>query len=106
MMNDEEKNPNVDETSKEIKVEEKTRGKRKLRVGKVVSTKMQKSISVMIEKTVKHPMYKKYYKKTAKFMVHDENNECKVGDVVKIMETRPYSKNKRWRLVEVLEKAK
>lgn len=106
MMNDEVKNLNVDETSKDMKVEEKTRGKRKLRVGKVVSTKMQKSISVMIEKTVKHPMYKKYYKKTSKFMAHDENNECNVGDVVKIMETRPYSKNKRWRLVEVLEKAK
>ena len=106
MMNDEVKNSNVDETSKDMKVEEETRGKRKLRVGKVVSAKMQKSISVMIEKTVKHPMYKKYYKKTSKFMAHDENNECKVGDIVKIMETRPYSKNKRWRLVEVLEKAK
>ena len=106
MMNDELKNSNVDETSKEMKVEEEVRGKRKLRVGKVVSAKMQKSISVMIEKTVKHPMYKKYYKKTSKFMAHDENNECKVGDIVKIMETRPYSKNKRWRLVEVLEKAK
>ena len=105
-MNDEEKNTNVNETSNKTKLEEKRRGKRKLRVGKVVSTKMQKSISVMIEKTVKHPIYKKYYKKTSKFMAHDEKNECKVGDVVKIMETKPYSKNKRWRLVEVLEKAK
>lgn len=105
-MSNEVMNTDIDKTPNIAKLEEKKRGKRKLRVGKVISTKMQKSISVMIEKTVKHPVYKKYYKKTSKFMAHDEKNECKVGDVVKIMETKPYSKNKRWRLVEILERAK
>ena len=67
---------------------------------------MDKSILVAIERKVAHPLYKKYYKKTTKFMVHDEKNECGVGDTVKIMETRPLSKLKKWRLVEIIEKAK
>jgi len=83
-----------------------TRGLRKTRVGVVVSNKMDKSISIAIERKVAHPIYKKYFKKTTKLMAHDEKNECNVGDVVKIMETRPLSKNKKWRLVEIVEKAK
>ncbi|MCK9210564.1 MAG: 30S ribosomal protein S17 [Ignavibacteriaceae bacterium] len=82
------------------------RSLRKTRVGKVVSNKMEKSITVAIERKVPHPVYKKYFKKTTKLMAHDEKNECNIGDVVKIMETRPLSKIKRWRLVEVVEKAK
>ncbi|MGB9697422.1 MAG: 30S ribosomal protein S17 [Ignavibacteria bacterium] len=80
--------------------------RRKIRVGVVVSDKMNKSATVSIERRVMHPLYKKYYKKTTKFIIHDENNECKVGDKVKIMETRPLSKRKRWRLVEIIERAK
>ncbi len=79
---------------------------RKSRVGVVVSDKMDKSILVAIERKVAHPIYKKYFKKTTKLMAHDEKNECKVGDTVKIMETRPLSKLKNWRLVEIVEKAK
>lgn len=82
------------------------RGNRKIRIGRVVSDKMQKSIVVAIEKRVAHPLYKKYYKKTKKLVVHDENNDGGVGDMVKVMETRPLSKRKRWRFVEVVEKAK
>jgi len=82
------------------------RGLRKTRIGIVTSNKMDKTISVAIERKVSHPMYKKYYKKTTKLMAHDENKECRVGDKVKIMETRPLSKNKKWRLVEIVEKAK
>lgn len=79
---------------------------RKSRIGVVVGTKMDKSILVAMERKVAHPIYKKYFKKTTKLMVHDEKNECGVGDTVKIMETRPLSKNKKWRLVEIIEKAK
>ncbi len=82
------------------------RGNRKTRVGRVVSDKMDKTVVVAVETFVTHPLYKKQIKKTTKFKVHDENNECKIGDVVKIMETRPISKDKRWRIVKVLEKAK
>lgn len=82
------------------------RGKRKTKVGKVVSNKMQKSIVVGVERLKKHPLYGKYYKQTSKFMAHDENNEASIGDVVLIMETRPLSKRKRWRLVNVVERAK
>jgi len=84
----------------------KRQTKRKTRIGLVTSDKMEKSITVSIEKRVKHPIYKKYFKKTTKFMAHDEKNECGIGDTVKIMETKPLSKNKRWRLVEIVEKAK
>jgi len=79
---------------------------RKTRVGVVVSNKMQKTITVAIERRVPHTIYKKYFKKTTKLMAHDEKNECNIGDKVKIMETRPLSFKKRWRLVEVVEKAK
>ena len=79
---------------------------RKTRVGKVVSNATDKTIVVAIEDNVKHPLYSKIIKKTVKFMAHDENNECGVGDKVEIMETRPLSKNKRWRLVRIIEKAK
>ena len=82
------------------------RNLRKTRVGKVTSNKMDKTIVVAVENHVKHPLYKKYVKKTYKLKAHDENNECNIGDTVKVMETRPLSKDKRWRLVEVVEKAK
>ena len=82
------------------------RANRKVRVGKVVSNKMQKSITVAIERKVAHPLYKKYFRQTSNLMAHDEKNEAAIGDLVKIMETRPMSKQKRWRLVEVVEKAK
>jgi small subunit ribosomal protein S17 len=82
------------------------RNTRKERVGKVVSNKMEKSITVAIERRVKHPIYGKFMNRTTKLMAHDEQNTCGIGDTVRIMETRPLSKNKRWRLVEVIEKAK
>ena len=82
------------------------RNLRKTRVGKVISDKMDKTIVVAIEDHVKHPLYNKIVKRTYKLKAHDENNECKVGDTVKVMETRPLSKDKRWRLVEIMEKAK
>lgn len=82
------------------------RNLRKERVGVVVSNKMEKSIVILVERKVKHPKYGKFVKKSTKFMAHDEKNEANVGDVVRIMETRPLSKNKCWRLVEVVEKAK
>lgn len=82
------------------------RNNRKTRTGKVVSDKMDKTIVVGIETLVRHPLYGKSIKRTTKFKAHDENNECKIGDKVKIMETRPLSKDKRWRLVEIIEKAK
>lgn len=79
---------------------------RKVRIGKVVSNKMQKSIVVAVERKVPHPLYKKYFTRTTKLMAHDEKQEANIGDIVKIMETRPLSKNKCWRLVEIIEKAK
>lgn len=82
------------------------RNARKERVGSVVSNKMQKTITVTVERKVKHPIYGKFVKSTKKLTAHDENNDCNIGDVVRIMETRPLSKNKRWRLVEIIEKAK
>ena len=82
------------------------RNLRKTRVGKVISNKMDKTIVVAIEDHVKHPLYKKIVKKTYKLKAHDETNECNIGDKVKVMETRPLSKDKRWRLVEVMEKVK
>ncbi|MCI1305407.1 MAG: 30S ribosomal protein S17 [Lachnospiraceae bacterium] len=82
------------------------RNLRKTRVGKVVSDKMDKTIVVAIEDHVKHPLYKKIVKKTYKLKAHDEKNECGVGDTVRVMETRPLSKDKRWRLVEIIERAK
>jgi small subunit ribosomal protein S17 len=82
------------------------RALRKTRVGVVVSSKMQKTITVAIERRVPHPIYRKYFRKTTKLMAHDEKNECQVGDKVKIMESRPLSSKKRWRLVEIVEKAK
>ena len=81
------------------------RNLRKTRTGKVVSDKMDKTITVAIENHVKHPLYGKIVKKTYKLKAHDENNECKIGDTVKVMETRPLSKDKRWRLVEIIEKS-
>jgi small subunit ribosomal protein S17 len=82
------------------------RNLRKTRIGLVVSNKMDKTVTVTVERKVKHPIYGKFVKKTTKFHAHDEKNECTIGDLVRIMETRPLSKTKRWRLVEVLEKAK
>ena len=82
------------------------RNLRKVRTGKVTSNKMDKTIVVAIEEHVKHPLYKKVVKRTYKLKAHDENNQCNIGDTVKVMETRPLSKDKRWRLVEVVEKVK
>ncbi len=82
------------------------RNLRKTRIGRVVSDKMDKTIVVAVQDNVKHPLYGKIVKKTYKLKAHDENNDCKIGDRVKVMETRPLSKDKRWRLVEVIERAK
>ncbi|NJL12797.1 MAG: 30S ribosomal protein S17 [Microscillaceae bacterium] len=82
------------------------RKKRKERIGKVTSNKMTKSITVLVERKLKHPIYGKFYTNTKKFIAHDENQECNIGDMVRIMECRPLSKLKRWRLVEIIERAK
>ena len=87
-------------------METETRNLRKERIGVVVSNKMQKSIVVQVERREKHPKYGKFVKKTSKFAAHDENNDCGIGDTVRISETRPLSKNKCWRLVEIIERAK
>ena len=87
-------------------MEEKRISSRKTRVGKVVSDKMDKTVVVAIEDRVAHPLYKKIVGRTYKLKAHDENNTCNIGDTVKVMETRPLSKDKRWRLVEVIERAK
>lgn len=81
------------------------RNKRKEIQGKVVSDKRDKTITILVEKKIKHPLYGKVMKSSKKFQAHDENNECKMGDIVKVMETRPLSKTKRWRLIEILERA-
>ena len=82
------------------------RGLRKKKIGRVVSDKMDKTIVVAVETKVRHPLYGKTMNRTTKFKAHDENNECNIGDTVKVMETRPLSKDKRWRLVEIVEKVK
>ena len=82
------------------------RNLRKTRTGIVVSNKMEKSITILVERRLRHPIYGKFVKKTKKFMAHDETNDANEGDLVRIMETRPLSKNKRWRLLEILERAK
>ncbi len=82
------------------------RNLRKTRVGVVSSNKMEKTVSISVERKLMHPIYGKFVKKTKKFMAHDENNDCKIGDLVRIMETRPLSKLKRWRVVEIIERAK
>ena len=87
-------------------MEEVKRNLRKERIGVVVSNKMDKSIVVEIERREKHPIYGKFIKKTSRFMAHDEKQECNIGDTVRIMETRPLSKRKRWRLVEIIERSK
>ncbi|MCI5080970.1 MAG: 30S ribosomal protein S17 [Saprospiraceae bacterium] len=85
---------------------EEVRNLRKTRIGVVSSNKMEKTITVSVERRLRHPIYGKYVKKTKKFVAHDETNDCNIGDTVRIMETRPLSKRKRWRLVEILERAK
>ncbi len=82
------------------------RNLRKQRTGVVVSDRMQKTITISVERKVKHPIYGKFIKKSTKYTAHDEQNDCNIGDVVRIMETRPLSKRKRWRLVEIIERAK
>ena len=89
-----------------VETEQEERGRRKIRVGKVVSDKMQKTVVVVIERLVKHPVYKRYVRRRSRFKVHDEKNECKEGDTIRFMETRPLSKEKRWRFVEFVERAK
>jgi small subunit ribosomal protein S17 len=85
---------------------ETTRNIRRERIGVVVSNSMEKSIVISVKQKIKHPIYGKFVNKTSRFMAHDEENTCNVGDTVKISETRPLSKNKRWRLVEIIERAK
>ena len=85
---------------------EQKRGLRKTKIGKVISDKMDKTVVVAVEGSVRHPLYGKIVKRTYKLKAHDENNECRIGDRVKVMETRPLSRDKRWRLVEIVEKAK
>lgn len=85
---------------------EKDRGLRKTRTGKVLSAKMDKTITVAVERRLRHPVYGKFIKKTVKLKAHDEQNSCSAGDIVKVMETRPLSRTKRWRLVEIVEKVK
>jgi small subunit ribosomal protein S17 len=85
---------------------ETTRNTRRERIGVVVSNSMEKSITISVKQKIKHPIYGKFVNKTSRFMAHDEENSCNVGDTVKISETRPLSKNKRWRLVEIIERAK
>lgn len=92
--------------SEQVTLVDMERNLRKERIGIVVSNKMDKSVSVLVERKVKHPKYGKFVKRSSKFMAHDEKNECGMGDTVRIMETRPLSKNKRWRLVEIIERAK
>jgi small subunit ribosomal protein S17 len=87
-------------------METTTRNRRKLRTGKVVSDRMAKTVVVSIERLVKHPLVGRYVRQRAKFKVHDEKNECKVGDIIRFMETRPMSKDKRWRFVEFVERAR
>jgi small subunit ribosomal protein S17 len=82
------------------------RNKRKVRIGHVSSNKMNKTVTITVERRIKHPLYGKYLKRTKKLHAHDEKNECGIGDLVKVMETRPLSKTKRWRVIEILEKAK
>ena len=89
-----------------MNLEAKTRALRKTRTGRVISDKMDKTIVVSIETSVKHPLYKKIIRRTYKLKAHDENNECTIGDRVRVMETRPLSREKRWRLVEIVEKAR
>lgn len=102
-MSEEVKNSAAEATAK---TDLEKRGSRKTRIGKVTSNKADKTITVAFEIKVKHAIYKKFFKKTTKFAAHDEKNECSIGDTVKIMETRPLSKSKRWRLVEIVEKVK
>jgi len=87
-------------------VNEVRTGSRKVRVGRVVSDKMDKTVVVLVENRVAHPLYKKIVERSYKLKAHDENNECGIGDTVRVMETRPLSKDKRWRVVEIIEKAK
>lgn len=89
-----------------VMIADETRNRRKIRVGQVVSDRMDKTVVVSIERLVKHPVYGRYVRRRTKFKVHDETNECKVGDVIRFMETRPISKDKRWRFVEFVERAK
>lgn len=89
-----------------MSTETTARNQRKQRIGRVVSDKMEKSITVAIERQIKHSIYGKFITKTRKYMAHDENNDAKPGDLVRIVETRPLSRHKRWRLVEIIEKAK
>jgi small subunit ribosomal protein S17 len=95
----------MDETTTETQ-DQTERTKKRTRVGTVVSDKMQKTVVVQIERVVKHPVYKRYIRRRKRFKVHDEENQCRIGDVITFMETRPMSKDKRWRFVEFVERAK
>jgi small subunit ribosomal protein S17 len=94
------------ETTSETATDQVDRAKKKIRVGTVVSDKMQKTVVVQIERLVRHPVYKRYVRRRKRFKVHDEENQCKTGDVIAFMETRPLSKDKRWRFVKFVERAK
>ena len=93
-------------TTNQVDTTEVDRAKKKIRVGTVVSDKMQKTVVVQIERLVRHPVYKRYVRRRKRFKVHDEENQCRTGDVISFMETRPLSKDKRWRFVEFIERAK
>lgn len=97
---------NIQNTTANAAEQPEVRRRRKTKIGRVTSNKMDKTIVVAVERQVAHPIYKKYFKKTTKFMAHDAENSCKIGDTVRIMETRPLSARKRWRLVEIIERAK
>lgn len=86
-------------------MEKNTRGDRKVRIGTVVSDKMDKTVVFQVERKTQHPIYKRVIKRTKRFKAHDENNKCRVGDKIKVMETRPLSKDKRWRVIEIIEHA-
>jgi small subunit ribosomal protein S17 len=94
------------ETTSETATDQVDRAKKKIRVGTVVSDKMQKTVVVQIERLVRHPVYKRYVRRRKRFKVHDEENQCRTGDVIAFMETRPLSKDKRWRFVKFVERAK
>lgn len=96
----------METSNSQATVKDEKRGTKRERIGKVVSNKMEKGIVVAVERRVQHPVYKKYYRQTTKLMAHDEKNEANVGDTVRIMEAKPFSKRKSWRLVSIVERAK
>ncbi len=106
MVEDDKNSLVMDGSHKEGDIQEDTRNLRKTKIGRVLSNKMDKTITIAVDRKVKHPIYGKFVNKTTKFMAHDEKNECGIGDTVSIMETRPISRHKTWRLLQIIERAK